>query len=428
MRNPSPEAQEILTDLKSALTDFFENKSDAEIEWVLSNATESRGHFTDAKAVRDFCTGKSDPPTSTTIAAIDGLLSALSYSNVRGKIASGDEHEGMKRAIQDLFKGEPRYIGSTHETRQDALSEGRTPRGERDLRSEELKAHGAILDGEIFAAPDRAISLASGFEPKIGMNPKPKVIPSRQKFQHDAYCEAAAEMGMPLVGHISGTMPANLTVAKSLLKKFDKPPLTEERTIALAGLTAASFHRSAFHSPPEVLVGLRHFLGDEATTETVGTTVDDLKDLFSDSIIMMASAADEKIHEAVDVLVDEMKTDPLIKHDGSPSGYSGPPQVQAREDKISNWGVRMPTIQEEYDAEEHSYPEEKLEMLTSAHEELDEIGAVDERIEKMQDLKKSYQDVRDDFSVIADSGTKEEAEKESGYQSEDPPPRRRGPS
>lgn len=316
MRNPSADAQILTADLKGALNDFFKGKTDEQINFILSNATESRGHFTSAQSVRDFCSGKTTSAHSVDVAAIDGLLSAINYSRSFKPIDPASPNAALQAEVNALQAHAPKYIGATFSSRGDEMGPGRIERGALNLTEANVIQHNAVNDGERIIAPNRAVSEASGFKPEMGLEATPKQMPKRQVFDaaKGDYARNAKSTGVPLVGHVSGTMPGNLTVADSLLKNSGRKGLTEDRATTLAGLTAASFHRSAFHSPPEVLVGLRHFLGTEATQASVG---DDLTKLYKDSITLMANAGAQQIKEAAATLSDEMAQNPSLTANGT---------------------------------------------------------------------------------------------------------------
>jgi len=189
-------------------------------------------------------------------------------------------------------------------------------RAERGLTEGALQRKDELEGQNILAAPNRAITLASGFEPQKGMDASPIDLPKRQLFQNQGYAKLASDTGVPLMGHISGTTPGNLKVADSLLKANGKPGLTTERATTLAGATAASFHRSGFHAAPEVLVGLRHFLGTHATVDNVANSPEEMKQLFSDSVMLMAGAGATQIAQAVDVVVSEIREHPNLTNEG----------------------------------------------------------------------------------------------------------------
>ena len=316
MRNPNPDAQAVITDLKSALAHFFTDKSDDEISHILSKGAESRGHFTSAQSVRDFCSGKTPSTPSMDIAAVDGLLSALNYARHLNAIDPHDPYAKILTQVNALQIDAPPYIGDTFETRKDAMTPGRIARGVQPLTEANLNEHNAVVNGEQIVAPNRTISQASDFASDYGMDAYTKTLPKRQKFQPEdgEYAKSAMEAGIPLVGHVSGTTPGNLTVANSLLKQAGKTGLDEVRAKLLAGMTAASFHRSGFHSPPEVLVGLRHYLGTKATTESVGK---DLSQLYRDALALMSNVGKDDLQLAMILLIDEMVAHPNLTADGT---------------------------------------------------------------------------------------------------------------
>lgn len=321
MRNPGADAQILIGDLKRGLAHFCNDLTDNQINHILSNTSESRGHFKDAKSVRDFLSGAIHSSLSADIAAIDGLLSAINYSRSFGEITGNDEIKEVKRKVNVLMENAPPYIGHTFTERNDDLAPRRTERGKRTLTTDALQKHTQLTDGEILAAPDETVSVASGFDARIGMIGTPKVMPQRQLFKKQGYAQEALEAGVPIVGHVSGTTPGNLTAANAILKAFQeaKEPrkeakgLTSHNAEILAGLTAASFHRSKFHSPPEVLVGLRHYQGTLATRESVGH---DLRELYAESILMMGKAGAQQISEAIKSVLPLLKETPNLSESG----------------------------------------------------------------------------------------------------------------
>lgn len=342
MRNPSADSQILSAELKDSLNEFFKDKSDAQIEWILSNATESRGHFANAQAMRDFLSGKTPTSPSAQTAAIDGILSAINYSRF-GKVPGGEpELLAIQEQVGKLQSEGTKvpYIGDTHSQRHDDMKPGRIRRVPLTKEALEKKA---AMEGDLISAPNRAISVASGFSLDEGMVDSPKQMPQLQQFKNQGYAKLANDSGVPLMGHISGTTPGNLKVADSLLQMNGKKGLTPERAATLAGATAASFHRSGFHAPAEVLVGLKHYLGEHATVDNTPKTEDEMKQLFRESTELMAKAGAQQIPDAVAVIIDDIVAHPSL----SDKGEIPVTEVQKEVQSVLISGIDMSKLQDD---------------------------------------------------------------------------------
>ncbi len=321
MRNPSDEAKVLIDDLKKSLALFFHDKTDESIKWVLSNATEKRGHFVDVAACRAYCDGRVKTLPSADIALIDGMLSGINYSSNSKILADDPAREGkvkIQQAIAEIIQGAPKYIGDTFTQRQGDMKLGRIERG--GLTTNRLAKHNLLEEHEHLSAPNRTISAASGLDEHRGFLSTPDQLPKIQLFEKQGYAKLADEAGVLLVGHVSGTTPGNLAVANGLLKKHQQTTnpqstpdgLTPAKAHTLAGSIAASFLRCGFHSPPEVLVGLRHYLGTVATEENVATTTEQMKQLFAESVTLIAGASSPQLKECISLIIDDLKETPNL--------------------------------------------------------------------------------------------------------------------
>lgn len=298
MRNISSDAQDLIVDIKEGLNHVFNPMTDAQIQSVLNCAEESRGHFQSVQTLRDFCSGALQAHSSSLdIAAVDGIVSAINYARFNASVDAE-----IKPIIAGLSAGAPAYIGNAYPERgQDMLK--RVPRQE-DV--------GAELDEKIVAR-QRRISNASQFGDYDGMGNKPKKEPGRQAFEPQGYPKLAADSGVPIIGHVSGTIPGNLAVINNLLIQGPKGAgLSEDQAHVMAGLTAASFHRSAFHSPPEVLVGLRHYLGNTATKDNVPQNEMEVKQLYRESLELIAGSSSPDLKADILNVIDDLVQNPLI--------------------------------------------------------------------------------------------------------------------
>lgn len=299
MRHPNAEASKLIAEVKASLHSFFSQLSDEQITWILSNATESRGHFNTIKALRDFCSGALSTHSTCAVAAIDGIISAINYS-CRPSAAKEAQNPSALQAVRELAAGAPTYIGATYPERGQDMASGRMAR-------DTLAPPPAKL-----IAIKREISLASEFSEFEGFVNHPQVPPKRQVFEEQGYPKLAAQSGVPLVGHVSGTMPGNLTVINNLLFKHRNRSLDEDEAYFISGLISASFHRSAFHSPPEVLMGLRHFQGQTVTKEAVPQDIVSMKQLFRDSVELMADCTDTQLRNDVMLVLDDLELNPAL--------------------------------------------------------------------------------------------------------------------
>lgn len=322
MRNPSADAQILIEDLKKAMGAFFSTLQDNEVESILKSASESRGHLKTAAAVRKFCNGEMKLSPSADFALIDGLLSAMNYKYYdlanKEKTPEGKALSDLVKTVYNENNGEqvkdkkklPAYIGYTFASRGQEMTYGRVRRG--------ISFFSANQATPIIVAADRAISGASMVNDE-NIGNMPKKMPERQLFTADGYAKAVKDAGLEPVGHVSGTTPGNMMMANVLLTKYQHDHgqrknigLTEERARILGGLTAASFHRSGFHSPLEVLVGVEHYLGREATEHNVPKDVAGLRDLFIESIELMGNAGATQIGSSVKMIVEDLKQNPKL--------------------------------------------------------------------------------------------------------------------
>lgn len=340
MRHPSEEALLIIAKIKYSLGNFFKNKSDEQIVWILGNSSETRGHFKSADAVKAFCSGKMETSSSVDIVGLEMLLSAINYSfpNPKAAIQPDDPNINIKTAIKELVAGAPSYIGVSYTQRSNDMSPGRTSRG--GLSEEQLARHNQ--GNSLLIAPNRAISIASGITKYGGFFRHSKKKPDRQQFYDQGYAKLVAAAGVPLVGHVSGTTPGNLHVASNLLKQFKDTPddigLTATEATTYAGLIAGSFHRAGFHSPPEVLVGLRHYLGIPATETGVAVTSENIRTLFAESLELIADASRQDLRDAIKLIIDDLKANPnlLVRDEKLISEIAAIPEQEILDDATIN--------------------------------------------------------------------------------------------
>lgn len=125
---------------------------------------------------------------------------------------------------------------------------------------------------------------------------------------------------------MSGTTPSNLAAANGLLRDLQESSgqprvgLTDANARQLAGLIAARFHRDAFHSPPEVLVGLRHWEAHRHPNDPVHPEQsmdlyrdpEDVRNLFADSVALMAAASTPEVQACVAAVIDDLRATPSL--------------------------------------------------------------------------------------------------------------------
>jgi hypothetical protein len=324
LRNPNPESMAVMRDLKDAIKLFVQkNNDDALLQTLINTANEGGGVMTPA-ALRQWCDMPNNDP-SRDIAVASSLLSAFAYTNLRG---NPSQDTPTTAAVRQIMAEAPPYIGTAFGTRGGDLSGGRVERGEMALTEEALARH----DQGVHYAPNRTPSLSSGLEGREGFTSTPPQMPKRQTFTPNSEfalaCEAA---GVPVVGHVSGTTPSNLAAANGLIRDLQisrgQPGKGLDDTAAerLSGLTAARFHRDAFHSAPEVLVGMKHWeahkhkdangaFDPNYPEQSIALYRDEknVRELFVDSVKLMAAASTPIVQECVSVLEDDLRERPTL--------------------------------------------------------------------------------------------------------------------
>lgn len=296
MRNLGGNGLALLQDIRLAYGAFIKDKTDEQINWLLTNAPESRGHFKNAQALRDYCNLSKSISSSTLLSATEAALSCIDWGrwskihqDVEGDISGNEIKQSLRKMQSDIktmigTAGEappPIYIGTSparrgelsvykqRDQQADAGAVNRVPRG----------SHEQYVEEHELAALDREISNAS-FYGEFDYAPETLQAPKRQVFKESGQAEHFKEQGVHMVGHTSNATPGTLATVHGLLKTFGHTPsikakgLTDDKAHDMAAMLALVYERQRFHSAFEVVVGLQHWLSRKEVKE-----LNDLNDL-----------------------------------------------------------------------------------------------------------------------------------------------------
>lgn len=354
MRNPSAETIALQENLKHGLKKFFEKvrtetmandslgseeerkkKADDIILKILSTANESKGGFDTIQALNDFLSGKVEQSPSGQFTLLENLLTTINYTAYGWTTEDTPfEQKEAKRFCQELVKNGPEYIGNAYPSRKEAMQHGRA---DRNNLTADLLAKISEHPGAVSApyGPNRLGTLASVIGTGL-RNRAPKQA-GQQLFQPDAFVTAMLEAKTPIYGHISGTIPVNLTIASNLLASVNKN-FTDDDAKRLAALSAASFYRPQFHAPIEVKFGLDYYLSVRNGTPkpTLPTSPEEIRHLNIEAMRMMAAAANTQLLHAFEPLIETLGIRGDLLQDGSlRSAYDFPGEQKTLAETIS---------------------------------------------------------------------------------------------
>lgn len=352
MRYPSDEAKNLITRTKQKLQLFFENYSDEEIEWVFAHGKESRGFFTNYLDEKNntyknqkygllvWLNQETDNNTSSQdISLINGIIASISYAafdkqtnyqkvDSENNLLSTHDCRDIKSKCMSLMSHAP-YAGAYLPERNQAIikENGKEKRLKQSQSVSELHLQSVI------AAPRRLVSKASISENNPYFSAMPEMAATRRLFDlNTSYASLAANRNR-LVGHYSANTTSAMFILNELFKLGsqsegnDDCVLSENDAKIIAGMIAAEYHRSGFHAPEEVYLGLQPYLEklklqrflskhefeqylEKAIPKLLPKSETDFIKLTKNAIEMLGNASELEVKQAILFIAQEVADNP----------------------------------------------------------------------------------------------------------------------
>jgi hypothetical protein len=301
MRYPSKETYQLICKIKASLNQFFSSLSNKAIEWILDSAPESRGTFIAPEVVKDFCSSRiNNDDRSFNINTVDMLISAINYAS-RRKVENMDpEAVKAKEAVTNLISNLSPHISERYPIRNEEIA--RT--------TSQYNIASLIQNKRTY------ISDASGYDSEYSLIRRARKYTNPSSLISQGFVYLLNSVGIPILNHISGTLPGNLEIINSLFNKYSNENLNKTQAELFTAVSAASFYRSAFHSPIETYIGLLYFLKLDIILPKTRSNSDvmKVKELYKESLELMAKSLApnyrKQVFFVIDILVENSSLTP----------------------------------------------------------------------------------------------------------------------
>lgn len=340
MRELNDESVNLLNRIKNKLKIFFDELDESEIRWIFFEyGLESRGFFKiddiDLKKTvntwLDECVNSEKP--SMNISIISGIISAISYAAFGESVKYIDINNSKRsidsKSVKDKCKilmSETPYVANYYPKRNTEIEKinGREVRLDQGEGVEDIHAKGLV------AAFTRFVSFAST-DSHPDFNKSPITRATRRVFNPEDKTSYAyiAYSKKRLVGHYSANTTSTLFIVNKLLKlneDINHRGLSEKDAKILTAMIAADYHRSGFHDPEEVYLGMLPYIEklkhenftkeelekhlSDSITHYVPKDGDSFDHLTKLSMKLMALATKENVATSINEVADSINFDP----------------------------------------------------------------------------------------------------------------------